>query len=146
MQKNTKTYEIDFSNERDRERERGKFEVGGITSQNNRWIGSEFTERSANGPWEKKSKFREMENFDLILELSKIMTYESRQEKRDTAPPPAERKNVMRGREAKPHCSNRARSCTMATNFPNPLVAATEIHCWGSREQQSMKLICWRLI
>ena len=56
-----------------------------------------------------------MEDFDLILEVSKFMTYESCEKKRAA---PAERKierNVMREREAKPHCSSRSRSCMEAT-------------------------------
>ena len=57
-----------------------------------------------------------MENSDLILEVSNIMTYESCDEK---GPPPAERRterNVMieKGREAKSHCGSHSGICMEA--------------------------------
>ena len=48
-----------------------------------------------------------MENFDLILVVSNLVTYESHDEKRvnPTAEKSIER-DVMRGMEAKPYCSS----------------------------------------
>ena len=56
-----------------------------------------------------------MENFALILEVSNLMTYESREKT-----PPVERtieRNVMREKEAKPSCSSWSRSGIEATNL-----------------------------
>ena len=59
-----------------------------------------------------------MENFELIQEVSKLMTYESHEEKKSTSAERRIERNEMREREAKPHCSSWNRSCMEATNLP----------------------------
>ena len=69
-----------------------------------------------------------MENFCLILEVSNLMTYESRGEKGSHPAESRTERNVIGEKEAKLHCSSRSRSCMEATNLP-PMVAGSGIHC-----------------
>ena len=59
---------------------------------------------------------KEMENFDLLLEVNNIMTYESGENKRAAPVERRMKRNMTREKETRPYCSSRTRE---ATNLPS---------------------------